>query len=174
MDTDDDKEQRKTSQASVEAALKGALKTSPEPLKDKPKAKKAKKKRSDERTSPALPAEPCDCGCLELALNVTHNPIPAFVAGARGERFDLRDKSTGSFVRSQQFPADRLITDAAASDLPDAHDGVVLFGGPHRVNLDIARISVVVKLKNESSLKRGACDLTPHLSPRWYKSNGTT
>jgi hypothetical protein len=33
----------KEAQARFEAALKGALKTSPKPLKDKPKVKKAKK-----------------------------------------------------------------------------------------------------------------------------------
>jgi hypothetical protein len=36
----------KEAQARFEAALKGALKTSPKPLKDKPKVKKAKKKRA--------------------------------------------------------------------------------------------------------------------------------
>jgi hypothetical protein len=42
----DDEFSEKEAQARFEAALKGALKTSPKPLKDKPKvkAKKAKKK----------------------------------------------------------------------------------------------------------------------------------
>jgi hypothetical protein len=36
----------KEAQARFEAALKGALKTPPKPLKDKPKAKKAKAKKT--------------------------------------------------------------------------------------------------------------------------------
>ena len=47
---DDDRYSEKEAQARFEAALKGALKTSPKPLKDKPKVKKkkAKKARSKE------------------------------------------------------------------------------------------------------------------------------
>jgi hypothetical protein len=41
----DDEFSEKEAQARFEAALKGALKTSPKPLKDKPKVKKVAKKR---------------------------------------------------------------------------------------------------------------------------------
>jgi hypothetical protein len=46
----DDQYTEKEAQERFEAALKGALKTSPKPLKDKPKVKKvAKKKRATAR-----------------------------------------------------------------------------------------------------------------------------
>jgi len=41
----------KEAQARFEAALKGALKTSPKPLKDKPKVKKVAKKTKPKRAS---------------------------------------------------------------------------------------------------------------------------
>jgi hypothetical protein len=45
MKKSDDQFSDKEAQARFEAALKGALKTSPKPLKDKPKVKKAAKKK---------------------------------------------------------------------------------------------------------------------------------
>jgi hypothetical protein len=46
---DKDRYSDKEAQARFDAALKGALKTSPKPLKDKPKVKKAKKKSGKKR-----------------------------------------------------------------------------------------------------------------------------
>jgi hypothetical protein len=43
--TSDDEYNEKEAAARFEAALRGALKTSPKPLKDKPKMKKARKKK---------------------------------------------------------------------------------------------------------------------------------
>jgi hypothetical protein len=40
------------------------------------------------------------------------------------------------------------VADAAAGDLPDAHNGVVLLGDPDRVNLNVAGIAIVSKLKD--------------------------
>jgi hypothetical protein len=46
MKKSDDEYSEKEAQARFEAALRGALNTSPKPLKEKPKAKKAVKKKA--------------------------------------------------------------------------------------------------------------------------------
>jgi hypothetical protein len=46
------------------------------------------------------------------------------------------------------LPADRLVTDAAAPNLPDSHDGVVLFGEANSVDFDRSGIAVIPKFKN--------------------------
>ena len=99
--------------------------------------------------APALPVGPCDCGGLELALDVAHGSIASFISGARSEGPLLGNQGAGSLVQPQCFPPDGLIADAAAGDLPDAHDSVVFFGGSDGVDLNVADIPVVLELKNE-------------------------
>jgi hypothetical protein len=98
--------------------------------------------------APALPTGPCDCGGLELALDVTHGPVPALIAGSRSDGLLPCHEGPTSFVQSQQFPPNRFMTDAAAGNLPDTHDGVVFFGGANGMHLDIASVAVISKLKD--------------------------
>lgn len=98
--------------------------------------------------SPALQSGACDCGGLELAPDSAHDLIPALVSGARSERFLVCNESSGRFVQSQQLPADRLMAHAAASHLPNTHDGMVLLGDANGVDLDVAGITIISKLKN--------------------------
>ena len=52
----------------------------------------------------------------------------------------MRSLSEGNnfegFIKSHQLPADRLVMDAAASDLPDAHDRVPSRTDANSVGLD--------------------------------------
>jgi hypothetical protein len=51
-------------------------------------------------------------------------------------------------VASSSRSISRLVADTSASDLPDSHDGVVVFGVADSVNLNVAGIAIVSKLKN--------------------------
>jgi hypothetical protein len=90
----------------------------------------------------------CDCNGLELASDAAHDFIPSLVTVARSEGLLLRNECPGSFIHSQQLPADRLMADASASDLPDTHDRVVLFGDANGVDLNVPREAIVSELKD--------------------------
>lgn len=98
--------------------------------------------------APALSIGSCDCGGLELALDTAHDLIPALVPVARSKGLLFCNESPSSLVQAQQLPADRLMTDAAASNLPHAHDGMVFFGDSDGVNLNVAGVSIVSKLED--------------------------
>ena len=85
---------------------------------------------------------------LELARDNFHDGIGRVVALPWRQRALGRDDSAGSFIQAQQLPADRLIANASAGNLPDPHDGVVVFREADRVNLHIAGVTIVLKLKN--------------------------
>jgi hypothetical protein len=88
--------------------------------------------------APALPTGPCDCGGLELALDSAHDLIPALIAGARPKGPLFCNGGSGRLIQAQQLPAEGLITDTAASDLPNTHNGVVLLSDANGVNLNVA------------------------------------
>lgn len=83
-----------------------------------------------------------------MALDGAHDLIPSFVAMARGERVLFCDEGAGGLVQTQELPADRFVADATASNLPNSHDLMALFGGPDGVDLDVAGVAIISKLKN--------------------------
>jgi hypothetical protein len=85
---------------------------------------------------------------LELASDNLHDGVGRVVALPRCQRPLGGDDSAGSFIQAQQLPADRLIANASAGNLPDPHDGVIVFREADSVNLNIAGVTVVLKLKN--------------------------
>lgn len=87
---------------------------------------------------PALPIGPCDCG-LDLALDaVPHSGIAALVLWARGHGFLIEDVCREYLVETHQLPANALVADAAASNLPDSHNPVPFLSAPDRMNFDDA------------------------------------
>jgi hypothetical protein len=98
--------------------------------------------------APALPVGPCDCGGLELTSDDAHDGVGRIVSGPGSLRPLLCYEGTGGFVQTQQFPANGFIADAAASDLPNSHDGIVVLREPDRVDLDIAGVTIVPKLQD--------------------------
>lgn len=96
---------------------------------------------------PALPAGECDCGGLELADDASHHFVAPLVAGSGCGGFLVKDGESQGFVESQELPADAFVTHTAAAHLPDAHDGVAVFGEPAGVNLDVANVAVVTDFK---------------------------
>jgi hypothetical protein len=89
-----------------------------------------------------------DCGNLELASDDLHDRIGGVVTVPGSHRPFGCDDSSGKFIQAQQLPSDGLIAAAAASDLPDTHDGVVVVGEADGVNLDIPGVAVIPKLEN--------------------------
>ena len=52
------------------------------------------------------------------------------------------------FVNAQKLPSDWFFVGNASADLPDAHDGVVLFCEADSMNFDQSRIAIILKFKN--------------------------
>ena len=78
--------------------------------------------------APALPVGPCDCG-LELALDAArHGLVAPLISWTRSHGFDFGDVWGKALVEAEAFPANRLIMDAAAANLPDPHEPVALLG----------------------------------------------
>jgi hypothetical protein len=78
---------------------------------------------------PALKADPYDSGALQLTIDpAEHRPIALFIPWAGNEGLLMNDVSGKRFVEPQKLPADRLITDASAPDLPSSHDPMAFFG----------------------------------------------
>ena len=73
---------------------------------------------------PAYPAGPCDCGGLELADDASHLAVPALVSGTRSVRLLGGEVGAVGLIEAHHLPADGLVVDATASDLPASHDGV--------------------------------------------------
>jgi hypothetical protein len=85
---------------------------------------------------------------LELASDDLHDGIGGVVAASGSHRALGGDDGFGSFIHGQQLPSDGLIAAAAACDLPDPHDGVVVLREADGVNLDIPGVAVIPKLEN--------------------------
>ena len=83
-----------------------------------------------------------------MALDSAHDLVPALISVARSEGLLFCHESPSSFIQPQQFPAEWLVADAATGNLPDAHHGVVFVGDAHGVNLNVAGIPVIPKMKN--------------------------
>ena len=97
---------------------------------------------------PALEPGPCDCGGLELTEDADHNFVPTLVATPRGLGPFFGDRGTSGFIKPQELPADPLIADATAANLPNAHDGIAVFGEADRVDLNDSEIAVISQLKD--------------------------
>lgn len=102
--------------------------------------------------APALPAGPCDCGGLELADDTSHSTIPPLVTWPGGQGAFPSDGNSARFVEPEQLPADRLIADAAATGLPDAHDSIVRLSEADSVDFDTAEVAIVPKFKDATGL----------------------
>jgi hypothetical protein len=98
--------------------------------------------------APALPVGPCDCGGLELTSDGDDDGITRIITRAGSQRPLVCDDGAGGFVQTQQFPADRFIAGAAAGNLPDSHDGIVILREADRMNLDIPDVAIVRKAQN--------------------------
>jgi hypothetical protein len=60
----------------------------------------------------------------------------------------VSDDRAGCLVEAQQLPANGLVTRAAATDLPGAHDGVFLFREANSVDFDQSGKAIVLKFQN--------------------------
>lgn len=98
--------------------------------------------------APAYEPSDCDCGGLELADDPGHNLVAPLVASPRRLGAVFGDGCAGGFIKPQELPSDPLIADTTATNLPNAHDGVVVFGDADRVDLDASGIAVVSQLKD--------------------------
>src|ERR1041385_987609 len=101
---------------------------------------------------------------LELAGDDLHDGIGGGITPPRRHRALGRDDGLDGFIQLQQLPPDRFVAAAAAGDLPDPHDGVVVLGEADRVNLDIPCVAVIAKLENVSGSKGRTSGLCPHFN----------
>ena len=87
---------------------------------------------------PAYPAGPCDCGGLDFPDDPSHGAVAPRVTGAGGLA-DLKSKpqATG-FNEPHKHPTHRLVGNASAANLPDAHDVIPVSGHTNSVDLDDA------------------------------------
>jgi hypothetical protein len=88
------------------------------------------------------------CGGLKLASDDLHDGIGGIIAGPGSHRALGCDDGFDSFIQGQQLPSGGLIADAAACNLPDTHDGIVVLREADSVNLDISSVTVIPKLEN--------------------------
>jgi hypothetical protein len=99
---------------------------------------------------PAFPAGPCDCGGLDLTDDPGHGPVTAAVSAPRSSRFLVEDGQRPSLIEAQEFPANRLVADAASPHLPNPHDGISAISEAAGVDLDVSSVAVVADLKQTS------------------------
>jgi len=92
---------------------------------------------------PAYEPGPCNCGCSELADDALHISVTALVARPRRLRSFVQQCNASSFVEAQHLPPDRLMVDAAPTDLPDTHNGVASSADANGMDLNIARKAVI-------------------------------
>ena len=93
--------------------------------------------------APALPLGECNCGGLYLADNAAHNGIATAVSLAGRCGCFACNRETLGFVEPKELPACPLAADASASDLPDTHYRVAVFGKPCGVDFDDSGVPVI-------------------------------
>jgi hypothetical protein len=86
--------------------------------------------------APAYAPGPCDCGGLELTEDAGHSLVARLVPGTGSSGFLVSDGDAPGFVQPHELPADRLVVNATAPDLPDAHNGISRCACPHCMNFD--------------------------------------
>ena len=92
---------------------------------------------------PAYSPGACDCGGLHLTDNSLHGPISATITRPGGLRRLSQKNEAQSLVESQHFPADRLIMDTAASNLPNPHHLVTSGTNTNSMHLNIPDVPIV-------------------------------
>lgn len=96
---------------------------------------------------PAYEPGRCDCGGLELAGDGDHSLVPGLIAGAGSGGLLIEDSNSRRLIQSQEFPADRLVADASASNLPDPHDRVSRCACPYCMDFNYTGEPVVADFK---------------------------
>ncbi len=109
-------------------------------------------------SAPALPAGEGDCGGLELADDALNSSVSPLVALPRSGGQLIEQDEANCLVEPEKLPADRFVTDATASHLPNAHDGMVFIGPAASVDLDNTHVPVVSDLKAVAALESLASD----------------
>lgn len=115
--------------------------------------------------APALPVGACDCGGLDLSDYTGHSFVAPFIADPGCFGVLSQDCNPDRFIKAQQLPANGLVADAAAANLPDTDDGVVFPREPASVSLNDTDIAVVSDLKSPLCLDRGSRSLHVHDEP---------
>jgi hypothetical protein len=69
--------------------------------------------------------------------------VSALIARPRRERAFIGNPESHGFLEAKQLPTDGFVTSAAAADLPNTHDGVVLVCKSDCVHFYDARVPVI-------------------------------
>lgn len=76
-----------------------------------------------------------------------HDGVPAFVTGAGSVRLLVSHMGREAFIEPHQLPPMAFAAIAAATNLPDAHNRIVIVGRPDSMNLHDAREAVITEFK---------------------------
>lgn len=97
--------------------------------------------------APALEAGACDCGDSDLANDLYHCGVVAFVSLTGRFGFFVNNRSGECFVEAESAPRDWIAAIAAASDLPDASNLISILCDADRVDFYDAMEAIICELK---------------------------
>lgn len=96
--------------------------------------------------APAYEPGPCNCGYLDLADDPGDVPVSVHIFGPRREGSFTCEMGAESLVETHEFPPDRLVMDATASNLPAPHEAVAPPTVADSVDLNDPAVAVIPKL----------------------------
>ena len=116
--------------------------------------------------APAFPAEPCDCGGLDLAAYDRYRAVTGFIPTPWGLARFIEDGELPRSVHSEDAPGNGIPAVAAASDLPTTHNGIPGGAGAYRVDLNNTSEPTVGNRKAFTGSQSVTSDVPPHaISP---------
>lgn len=120
---------------------------------------------------PAMPNGPCNCGGLDLAAYERYRRVTSLIPTPRSLADFIANGEAPCLVQTHQFEASALTANATATDLPDAHNGIVSGTGANGVDFDKPGITIIGDGETLSFSQSIACNVPPHQNhPRkWFR-----
>lgn len=114
---------------------------------------------------PAMPKGPCSCGGLDLAAYERYRRVTSLIPDPGGLAAFIYDGEAPSLIETEQLPSGALPTSATATNLPDAHNGVVSGAGANRMDFDNASEAVIGDREALPLAQSIAGNMPPHDKP---------
>jgi hypothetical protein len=95
------------------------------------------------RREPAFRNGPCNCGGLDLAVDMFHVPVALLVTRPGSVGCFICEGDRSNLVEAQDFPTGRFMTDAAAANLPNPHNRLSCCACANCMNFDNTGISII-------------------------------
>lgn len=107
---------------------------------------------------PAFLPGPCDCG-LDLSVDYSELFRPLFVFGARGLRWDIRQRNIEAFIEAEETPVGDGRRIALTVYLPDAHGWPECGRSSNSVDFNDSVLAVVSQGETFSAAEGLDCQL---------------